>query len=62
MEKNSIAEEKLQTANARIQELEDKLQENEHSFRELLSYSEISYFVYYPQLHRYEAPFMPEIH
>ena len=60
MEKNN-AEEKLQTANARIQELEDKLQEKEHSFRELLSYSEISYFVYYPRLHRYEAPLMPEM-
>ena len=60
MEKNSDAETKLYTANARIQELQEQLQEKEQAFRELLSYSEISYFVYYPRLHRYEAPYMPE--
>jgi signal transduction histidine kinase/AmiR/NasT family two-component response regulator len=60
MEKNSIAEKNLHIANARIQKLEAELRENEQAFRELLSYSEVSYFVYYPQLHRYEAPFMPE--
>ena len=57
---NSAAAEQLNTAKARIQELQEKLQEKEQSFRELLSYSDVSYFIYYPKLHRYEAPFMPE--
>jgi signal transduction histidine kinase/ActR/RegA family two-component response regulator len=60
MEKDNTAVEKLQTAKDRIQKLEAELRENEQAFRELLSYSDISYFVYYPRLHRYEVPLMPE--
>lgn len=61
MSQNDTAEKQLKTANAQIQELREKLQEREQAFRELLSYSEISYFVYYPRLHRYEAPWMPDL-
>jgi len=40
--------------------IQQKLQEKEKSFNELLTYSEISYFTYYPHLHRYEVPSLPE--
>lgn len=37
-----------------------ELQENERSFADLLTYSEILYIIYYPDRHRYELPFIPE--
>ena len=41
-------------------QMQEALKEKERSFYELLSYSEVSYFIYYPALHRYEAPLMPK--
>jgi len=43
-----------------LRKAQETLQDRERSFIELLTYSEVSYFIYYPKLHRYEAPLMPE--
>ena len=51
------------TREQQIEELrkaQETLRDKEQSFIELLTYSEVSYFIYYPALHRYEAPLMPE--
>ena len=39
---------------------QEKLRENELLFNDLLRYSEITHFTYYPQQHRYEIMVMPE--